>query len=134
MVTRLQGKRERKSALNKLFSYQSTHYGLTIVVLCQDPTTQLSVGVRRNCNVFIIFRGRDRNAIQYFAGNVGFPKHVLVKLFDVCKSNHDSICFDFTDSTLYPLRYNVINEIELVPDSKEARDLLPDSHSSREED
>jgi hypothetical protein len=107
------GKRDRKVALNKLFSYQSTHHGLSIIVLCQDPTTQLNVGIRRECNVFVVFKGRDRNAVQYFASNVGFNKKILVKLFDLCKSNHDSICFDFTDESPYPLRYNIINPIEL---------------------
>lgn len=112
------GKRDRKVALNKLFSYQSTHHGLTIIVICQDPTSQLNVGVRRECNVFIVFKGRDRNAVQYFASNVGFPKAVLMKLFDLCKSNHDSICFDFTDSTPYPVRFNVINPVELIDSKK----------------
>lgn len=113
------GKRERQVALNKLFSYQSTHYGLSIIVVCQDPTTQLNVGIRRECNVFIIFRGRDKNAIQYQAQNLGFPKYVLVELFNLCKSNHDSICFDFTDQSPYTIRFNVINPIELQKESEQ---------------
>jgi hypothetical protein len=116
------GKRERQVALNKLFSYQSTHHGLSILILAQDPTTQLNVSIRRECNVFIVFKGRDRNAIQYFATNVGFPKNVLVQLFGMCKSNHDSICFDFTDMSPYPVRFNVVNPIELIDGSKEKKE------------
>ena len=106
----------RKSYLNKTFSYQSTHYGLSIVIITQDPTTQLNPGIRRNCNVYIAFKGLDRNAVGYYAQGVGFPKSILVKLFDYCSSNHDSICFDNSDGSPYPLRYNIVNRIELVKD------------------
>lgn len=107
-------KYDRQIALNKLFSYQSTHHGLTIMISCQDGTTQLPVGVRREANVNVIFKGKDRNTIQYQASSLGFPKSTLVTLFALCKSNHDSICFDSTDSTPYPLRFNIINPIELT--------------------
>lgn len=113
------GKRDRKVALNKLFSYQSTHHGLSIIITCQDPTTQLSPSVRRECNIYTIFKGRDRNAIQYMAQCLGFPKNVLVHIFSLCKSNHDSVTFDFTDGSPYPLRFNVINPIELIEKNKE---------------
>lgn len=107
------GKYERQIALNKLFSYQSTHHGLSIIITCQDGTSQLPVGIRREANVNVIFKGRDRNAIQYQATCLGFPKATLIAMFELCKSNHDSICFDATDSTPYPFRYNIVNPIEL---------------------
>lgn len=108
------GKRERKVALNKLFSYQSTHHGLSIIICAQDPTTQIPVSIRRECNIFIIFKGRDRNAIQYMAQQLGFPKKTLMKIFTILQSNHDSICFDFTDQSPAPIRLNVINPIKLI--------------------
>jgi hypothetical protein len=113
------GKRDRKQALNKLFSYQSTHYGLSIIICCQDATTQLGVGIRRECNIFIFFKGRDRNAIQYAAAQLGFPKNTLMKIFDILKTNHDSICFDFSDGSPYPIRLNVVNPVKLVKDSED---------------
>lgn len=120
-----QGKRDRQSALNKLFTYQSTHYGMSIIVLTQDGTTQLNPGIRRACNIFVIFRGRDRNAIQYMADNLGFPKAVLVKLFALCKSNHDNLTFDYSDQTPYPVRFNVINEVELVKGTPDPEPEMP---------
>lgn len=106
-------KRSRQISVNKLFSYQSTHHGLTIMVSCQDGTVQLPVGVRRECNVNVVFKGRDKSAIQYQAMSLGFSKYLLVVLFNLCKSNHDSITFDATDSTPATIRFNIINKIEL---------------------
>lgn len=119
LVSWSQGRKDRKSALNKLFSYQSTHHGLTILVLAQCITTQLNPIIRRECNIFIIFKGRDRNVIQYFASGIGFPKKVLIKLFDLCSNNHQSICFDQTDETPAAIRLDIINPIELVKEKKE---------------
>jgi len=113
------GKRDRQQALNKLFSYQSTHHGLSIIICCQDMTSQTPCGLRRECNIFIIFKGRDRNCITYMAQQLGFLKKTLMKIFDIMKSNHDSICFDHTDSSPYPIRLNVVNNIKLLRESED---------------
>ena len=115
----VKGKPYRSSRINKLFSYTSTHRSLSIIITAQDPWSQLLPCIYRFCNVFILYKFRDKNQISLLSRNIGIPKEKLDNLFKLCKNNHDSITLDNTIDSPYPYRYNILNPVEFEDEDEE---------------
>lgn len=110
----VKGRPYRSSRINKLFSFTSTHRSLSIIITAQDPYSQLLPCIYRFCNVFVLYKFRDKNQVGVLARNVGMKKDMLDAMFELCKSNHDSICIDNTIDSPAPFRLNILNTIEFV--------------------
>ena len=98
--------KEQKARLNKILSYASSHYNLSVVVACQDSFGQLPVCVLRFCNVIVIWRFNDLNYLRMLLLRCGVSGKkcqdaIINELKDYDK--HDCIVCDYTENT--PAKY-----------------------------
>lgn len=96
--------KQQKMALDRLFGYVSTHKNTSVISCGQEffaqPTT-----LRRCANVLIIWKSPDENNMRCIAVRVGLPDlGGLMK--KICPEYTDSLWFDTTQGTPYPLRKN----------------------------
>lgn len=103
----------RNERLNKLFSFVSSHKNLSIIVSSQDASSQLPGFVLKMCNAITIYRVLDEYIIATMARKISMAYKKLKALLRLCKGKHDSITFDFTDDTKYPLRLNIYQNIDI---------------------
>ena len=111
----LKSKKE-KGMLNKLISYTSTHYNLSIIITTQDATSQLNASIKRLMNVFVIYQSYDDRILRYWSDSLGIEfkkfKYIFRKLLDV-NNQYGSLCIDRTVDTPYPLRLNCFESIDI---------------------
>jgi hypothetical protein len=103
--------KDQKRNLDRLCGYASSHRSVSVIATAQDAYS-LPVCVRRNCDIFVLWRGRDLNALSGLAKRTGMTKKSFLELFKLCKKRHDSICIDLTKDSPMPLRFNLFNKIE----------------------
>lgn len=111
----------RSERLNKLFSFVSSHKNVSIIVSSQDASSQLPGFVLKMCNVITVYRVLDEYIIQTMARKISMGYKKLKALLALCKGKHDSITFDFTDDTRFPVRLNIYQNIDISYATPEKR-------------
>jgi len=107
-------KKEEKANFNKLCSFASTHYNLTIIIGVQDSFSQLPVSVLRFCNVFNIWRYNDLCFVRMLLNRMGVSKKnsdVLLNELSQYKE-HDFMTLDYTLDSPCRFRKNLYIKIE----------------------
>ena len=89
-------------ALDRLFGYVSTHKNISVLLCSQDPFNVPPI-VRRCSNLWVLWPGRDVDAVQTCARKCG---ENLQEKFKLCHSPKDSIWIDLTDGTPVKVRRN----------------------------
>lgn len=107
--------KEQKKRLNKLVSFASSHYNLSVFISTQDSFSQVPPCILRFCNVFILWKYTDLNYLRMLLNRMGIAKKSVNKIIEEMMNynTHDSLTIDNTiDSpakyrkNLYiPLRY-----------------------------
>jgi len=98
--------KDQKRNLDRLFGYVSTHKNISVMISAQDAFNLMPI-VRRCCNVFILWKGTDKDSMATLARKIGSDKNELMTLFKkFCKKPRDSIWFDMTANTPASLRLN----------------------------
>jgi hypothetical protein len=106
-------KKEKKKYLDRIFGYKSTHGNLSLMV-CAQNMTNIPAAVRRMSNYYIIFKVPDMDLLYLIGRKLGITKENFVKLMnDNIKNYHDSLHFDLTLGTPYPLRRNGYELLDL---------------------
>lgn len=95
--------RSELSKLGRLFGYISTHKNVTCLLTSQDPFS-IPAQVRRNCNVFVLWKSRDLNALSMLSNRIGLSADELKDLFSKFEDPRDCLVIDDTLKTPYPLR------------------------------
>lgn len=98
--------RENSTLLDKLFSYISTHYNVTLLSAFQDFYQQATPSTYRYSNIFTLFKPTDLRLIGIWAQNVGLSVNEMRQLIKYCKNSHDCIVLDNTNDTPAPYRLN----------------------------
>lgn len=105
--------KEQSGYLYKLFSYVSSHKSISIILTTQDYYV-VSPQVRRQCNVIVMWRSRDMRNMKSVASKIGITPQQLQNLVETNLTEyHDSLMFDFTNRTPYPLRKNGFERIAM---------------------
>ena len=102
----------QKQMLDRLYGYASSHRHVTVITNSQD-VFDVPVGARRCSNLFVIWKSPDLLALSNMASRTGYTPADFRQLFKLCKSKHDSIWIDLTESSPAPLRLNGYDKIEL---------------------
>jgi hypothetical protein len=95
-------KKHQRMRLDRLFGYVSTHKNISVLLCSQDPFNVPAI-VRRCSNLWILWPGRDVDAIQMCARKCGED---LRQKFTLCKAPKDSIWIDLTDNSPLKVRLN----------------------------
>jgi hypothetical protein len=110
-----------KANMERFFGYVSTHCNTTIFYATQDVFSIFSPVIRRESNVFILWKSFDQMQLQMIAKRVGMTYDSIAQIMkDLEFGNKDSLCIDMTDGTPAKLRKNlfqVIQEVQ-VPDTE----------------
>ena len=86
-----------------LFGYISTHASCTII-LCTQDFASVPISVRRKSTHWVLFPSVDYSANRHVSQATG---HSFKQLAKLCKTKHDSICFDMSGNGGPPLRLNL---------------------------
>jgi hypothetical protein len=113
-------KKDQRMALDRLFGYVSTHKNISVLLCSQDPFNVPPI-VRRCSNLWVLWPGRDVDAVQTCARKCGED---LREKFKLCQSPKDSIWIDLTDSTPVKVRRNGYEKIK----SDDERESLTIQH------
>ncbi len=104
--------KDQKRNLDRLFGYVSTHKNISLCLTAQDPFNTPTC-VRRNANLWVLWRCRDLDSMTTIGRKTGMRKKQFISLFDeFCNNTHDSIWIDLTSKSPYPLRLNGYQQIE----------------------
>ncbi len=104
--------KEQKHRLNRMFGNWSTHRNIT-VILCTQDFYECPPIVRRCSNFVILGRSKDRHSRNSIALKIGYDVNVLNRLYNrFVRDQFDTIWFDLTKRTPYPLRSNGFGIIE----------------------
>ena len=106
-------KKDQRMALDRLFGYVSTHKNISVLLCSQDPFNVPPI-VRRCSNLWVLWPGRDVDAIQTCARKCGED---LQEKFKLCQSPKDSIWIDLTDGTPMKVRRNGYERIRSDDDA-----------------
>jgi len=105
-----------KKALSDLFRWCSSHIGIngiTVYLLYQE-LYRVPVIARRCADVWVLWPFKDKVSQQTVEKMIDLEKGELQKLFNLCKGSQDSIMFDKTPKTPYPIRLNLFTNISKV--------------------
>ena len=84
--------RKERGDLDRLFGYISTHASCTII-LCTQDFASVPISVRRKSTHWVLFPSVDYSANRHVSQATG---HSFKQLAKLCKTKHDSICFDMS--------------------------------------
>ena len=101
-------KKDQRMALDRLFGYVSTHKNISVLLCSQDPFNVPPI-VRRCSNLWVLWPGRDVDAVQTCARKCGED---LQEKFKLCHTPKDSIWIDLTDGTPVKVRRNGYERIK----------------------
>lgn len=111
---------DQKKNLDRLFGFVSTHKNISVCLSAQD-VFNIPSGVRRCCNLWVLWKINDLDAVSRLARRVNYTSKQINQLFkDNITNNHDSIMIDNTHKTPYPLRKNGTINIELRKDDEDS--------------
>ena len=98
---------DQRKALDRLFGYVSTHKNISVLLCSQDPFNVPAI-VRRCSNLWVLWPGKDVDAVQTCARKCGVD---LRTLFAQCEEPRDSIWIDMTDHSPQTMRLNGYRQI-----------------------
>jgi hypothetical protein len=99
--------------LSNLFRYTSSHLNLSVMLLYQNWSSVIPL-CRRLCNIFYIWPLIDKSSSSQFAKRVGLTPEELHKMYELCKSDYDSICIDLTVGSPAKYRLNTWHKLTKV--------------------
>lgn len=114
---RSKSKKQLKN-LDRLYGYTSTHQNLSIIC-CVQNFFSIPHGIRMMSNVFIVWKAIDRDQMEIIRRRLDCPKDKWHGLLDLLKQPWDSLWFDFTSGTKYPIRINGYTIVEQASEKKE---------------
>lgn len=92
--------------LSRLFGNVSTHKNVSVCLTAQDPFS-VPATVRRCANLWVLWGMDDSNAVSIVSRRIGMEGARLSELFrEHLQGFHDSLWFDRTNMTPYPVRVN----------------------------
>ena len=98
--------------LSQLFRFISTHHNWSVMISYQS-FFDISPIIRKCSNIFILWKPRAKTEIAITASRIHLDKEELQHLMsELILDRWDSITFDFTLNSPYPLRKNVFQEIK----------------------
>jgi len=96
----------QKGYLDRLFGYVSTHKNMTVYLTAQEGFN-IPPCVRRCADVWILWKGRDMDAMQQLARKGGLKKTDLDAIYHCYEFGlRDSLWLDTTPHSPYPIRIN----------------------------
>jgi hypothetical protein len=102
---------DKNPTLSKLFRYISSHYGVSIILNYQNFTNIAKIA-RRLANIFVVYKLPDTSATEAIGKKVGLRKGEISNMFEKIAPNYrDSLCFDMTLNSPYPMRLNLFQKI-----------------------
>lgn len=110
-------KKEDEKKFNKLITYVSTHKQAQVIISTQDYTT-ISPAIRRNINIFCLYKIHDRISQKLLTKKLGLSTTGLYKIFSgrdpIIKKKHDFLMYDtLPDAPLSKFRINGITPINM---------------------
>jgi hypothetical protein len=105
----------QKKRLNKVVSYASSHYNMTIIISTQDSFSTLPPCVLRFCNVFILWRFNDLLYMKMLLNRAGVAKKTAERVIEEMEQYtlHDNFCIDATLDSPAKYRKNFYLELQL---------------------
>jgi hypothetical protein len=104
--------------LESMLRYGSTHKFLAVMIMSQNPFGT-STTMRRCLNGVVLWNNRDLPMISAVAQRLFVPVEAMLRLVrKYLVTEHDSLWFDFTNQSPYPVRLNgftKIDESEYMP-------------------
>ena len=98
--------KEQKSNLDRIYGYSSTHLNV-VPFICVQRNYNIPLRVRAGCNVWILYNLDNIRTKKMLGNQLGFESDEFIRLMDMLKGPHDSLCIDRTKNTKYPLRKNL---------------------------
>ncbi len=107
--------KQESSNLNRLVGYTSSHCSTSIIMHCQNPT-DCPVYYRRLCNLFILYRCPDLDAMAMLARRTGIKAKEMMEIFDEHINHpHGSLWLDISYNTPAKMRidgYKVLEKLK----------------------
>lgn len=91
--------------LDRLFGFYSSHMFCSTIATCQN-FYNLDPAIKRMCNLLIIGKVNDALCMKSMAQKIGYHFEVFEKYLKLLEHNHDTLWFDLTNQTPYPVRLN----------------------------
>jgi len=99
--------------LSVLMRYISSHKNISVCLTSQNFFS-VKPDVRKNANLFFVWKPVARNEIALIENRVGLKKGMLSDMFaEFRKSQYDGFCFDFSLDSPAPIRFNLFEPIEI---------------------
>lgn len=102
-----------RSRLNRIMGYISTHKGVSVLITAQQPG-QIPSDIRRQANVFFLWRMTDLRSQNDYASRIGIKKEDMMHIMSsIMRNRFDFLTSDQTSCTPAPLRrglYELIKE------------------------
>lgn len=101
--------KEQKKRLNKICSFASSHYNLSVIIASQDSFSQLNVALVRFMNIFCVWKYNDLNYMRMLLNRMGILKKEIDNILEHMKNydQHDFLCIDRTPNTPFRFRKNM---------------------------
>ena len=107
--------KKKLESLNSFFNSGRKFFS-TIICLAQNYTA-LPVQIRRNCNMFLLYKSNDNTTINYMLKNhnmYNLDKEKLRKLYDICTKQKGSFLkIDLTADSIAPITHNFTDIIPI---------------------
>lgn len=97
--------KKQQGNLDRLSGYVSTHKNISVYITAQN-FFNISPNIRRNLNVFIIWKSPDSANMKNISNKIGIKYDKMEQIFDTFDKSTDSLWIDKTAKTPYPIRKN----------------------------
>jgi hypothetical protein len=105
--------KQRIHNLSVLMRYISSHKNISVCLTSQNFFS-VKPDVRKNANLFFVWKPVARNEISLIENRVGLKKGLLSEMLaEFRKSQYDGFCFDFTTDSPAPIRLNLFEPLEI---------------------
>ena len=99
--------------INRLTGHYSSHHNISIIY-CSQNFSEVPIICRRTSNIYNFWKPDDLDHLRLMGRRVGLTGNAMKDLFDNhCVDTHDSICFDKTSNTPFPIRKNMFQPLKL---------------------
>lgn len=99
------GAKKDAVSLDRLFGFYSSHMFCSVIATAQN-FYNLDPAIKRMCNLLIIGKINDALCMKSMAQKIGFHFEVFEKYLKLLEHDHDTLWFDMTKKTPYPIRLN----------------------------
>lgn len=106
----------QKKRLNKVISYASSHYNMSVIISTQDSFSQIPPCVFRFSNIFVIWRYNDLLYLNMLLNRSGISKSTSQKIIKLMEGFdlHDSLCIDNTSDSPAKYRKNFYLKLDNI--------------------